>query len=192
MPSDWAERERQRLDHRKQHQRETLDAWAERAEQRDSSYRDYLARLYSPETQRVRSVFLRLVLASAAVFFLGVKSVEVPPPAPNVTITTEVARKDPPRTTATGPVEPVTVKLTGTGDGGTWYMVDDEICEGEDALRAAIKELVAEARKEGKTLEVSLKITPDAGITVKARKTAEETCRSAGAAVDETRPEAKK
>jgi VIT1/CCC1 family predicted Fe2+/Mn2+ transporter len=72
MPSDWAERERQRLDHRKQHQRETLDAWAERAEQRDSSYRDYLARLYSPETQRVRSVFLRLVLASAAVFFLGV------------------------------------------------------------------------------------------------------------------------
>ena len=72
MPSDWAERERQRLDHRTQLQRETLDAWAERAEERDSGYRDYLARLYSPRSQRVRSVFLRLVLASAAVFFLGV------------------------------------------------------------------------------------------------------------------------
>jgi hypothetical protein len=139
-------------------------------------------------------VLLALVVGLAAVFYLSlsVKSVEPPPPMPEVTITSEVAKREPPRATATGPVEPVTVKLTGTGDGGTWYMVDDEIHEGEDALGEAIKELVAEARKEGKTLVVSFEITPDAGITVKARKTAEETCRSAGAAVDATRPEAKK
>jgi len=111
-------------------------------------------------------------------------AVQMPMPSPSVTITTDVAKKQPPKvaTPEAADSQEILVKLTGTGDGGTWYMVEDEIHEGDDALKQAIKEHVAEAKKSGKKLHVRLAVIPDAGITAKAVAAAAQACIAAGAA----------
>ncbi len=99
----------------------------------------------------------------------------VPPPAPV---------PQPPAPTASA--QPCTVKLTGLGDRGTWYMVDQDIYEGDEALAEAVRELVAEAKGAGKRLMVSFEVQPDAGITAGHVRAAAKTCRAAGAEVRES------
>jgi hypothetical protein len=77
----------------------------------------------------------------------------------------------------------VTVKLTGTGEGGTWYTVDQDIYEGDAALREAMRELVADAKKRGGKLWVKLEVVPDAGVTPKALEAARGICAEAGAGI---------
>jgi hypothetical protein len=86
----------------------------------------------------------------------------------------------------------VLVNLTGTGDGGTWYMIDGDICEGEEALKDVLAELRAEAQKAGKNLAVKIVANPDSGISKKALNTAARTCLSAGARLIISKSEAKK
>jgi hypothetical protein len=91
----------------------------------------------------------------------------------------------PPAPTASA--QPCTVKLTGLGDGGTWYMIDQDIYEGDEALAEAMRELLAEAKGAGKRLVVSFEVQPDAGITDAHVSGAAKTCRAAGAEVLESR-----
>ncbi len=125
---------------------------------------------------------------------------EPPPPQPEVVITTDVAKRKPPeydekkeRDIFRSPgaaARTVTVGLTGTGDGGTWYTVDGDIREGDVELSEVVTELVAEARKKGQPLIVKLEATEDAGITERALEAAGKVCEAAGARLAE--PEAEK
>jgi hypothetical protein len=133
-------------------------------------------------------LLILVLLVGGAGLFLVTRAVTVAvPPAQvdGVMITSDVARVKAPESTDGGtarrPARNCTVKLTGTGDGGTWYMIGQDIYEGDEALKAAVVGLVADAEKKGERLVVGLEVVPNAGITPQAVAAAGKACEATGA-----------
>jgi hypothetical protein len=103
----------------------------------------------------------------------------LPPPPPPPAVTPQVMST---------PGKAVTVKLTALGEGGTWYMIDEDICEGDAALVALIKDRMARDRAaKGNPADyrypVRLEVAPDTGITEKHLAAARQAAAAAGATV---------
>lgn len=85
---------------------------------------------------------------------------------------------------------PVTVKLTALGAGGTWYMIDEDICEGDAALTALLKDRMARDREArghpaDYAYSVRFEVVPEAGITDQHIAAARQAAAAAGARVVE-------
>ncbi|MHC4914623.1 MAG: hypothetical protein ACYTGB_03945 [Planctomycetota bacterium] len=126
----------------------------------------------------VGGVLLLGALAAVVLLFLAAKYTAEA--VPDKTLTAP----PPPSVAPAPPAEVCAVRLTGVGDGGTWYTVDEEIHEGDEALGEAVRELAAEAKRTGKGLTVRLEVQPDAGVTARHVRAAAEACRAAGAEVE--------
>lgn len=137
---------------------------------------------------------LVLVLAVAALGLLFFRSMSAsepmpvgvapPPPPPRArAVENPVVIHD--ETEAADTVElgvaAVEVKLTGLGEGGTWYMIGQDIYEGDAALKEAVAGRLAAAGKKGRTLRVEFVVQTEAGITAKHVEAARRACEAAGA-----------
>ena len=139
----------------------------------------------------IGAVFGLVVLAAAGVLAVRMSSSEpakpassgpggaLPPPPPAVTPQVMSA-----------PGKPATVKLTALGEGGTWYMIDEDICEGDAALTALLKDRMARDRAArgnpaDYSYSVRFEIAPDTGITEKHLAAARQAAAAAGATVVE-------
>lgn len=105
----------------------------------------------------------------------------LPPPPPPPPVTPQIM---------SAPGKPVAIKLTALGDRGTWYMIDEDICEGDAALTALIKDRMARDRAaKGNPADYSypvrLEVAPDTGITDKHLAAARQAAAAAGATVVE-------
>ncbi len=90
--------------------------------------------------------------------------------------------------------KPVVVKLTALGDNGTWYMIDEDICEGDEALTAAIQDRIARDKAaRGNPADYSypvrLQVTAETGIGAGQVAAARKAAEAAGASVvEEAKP----
>ncbi|HOX06381.1 MAG TPA: hypothetical protein PK280_08270 [Planctomycetota bacterium] len=144
-----------------------------------------------------------LVLAAVAAFFIfRTSSSEVPPPPhrDEVKVGTDVAKPVPPPPppvvkpqVMSTPGKAVVVKLTALGDNGTWFMIDEDICEGDAALTGMLQDRIARDKAaRGSPADYSypvvFEVTAGTGISAAHVAAARKAAEAAGAKVVEKAP----
>jgi hypothetical protein len=137
------------------------------------------------------AVLLIVVIGGAAAAFLAYSGPGKASPSPATAVTPAPPTAPPPTVTPqlmSTPGKAVAVKLTALGDNGTWYMIDEDICEGDAALTAMLQDRIARDKAArgnpaGYSYPVTFVVEPGTGIgdahVAAARKAAE----AAGASV---------
>jgi hypothetical protein len=112
-----------------------------------------------------------LVLAGVAAVVLLKMRASAPPPQPPVALGRAPANPPPPVAPQlmSTPGKPVTVKLTALGDNGTWYTIDEDICEGDAALTGMLQDRIARDKAARKnpadySYPVVFEVAPGTGI----------------------------
>lgn len=91
--------------------------------------------------------FVILGVGGAAALWMS-SGEAVPPSQDDVKVATDIAKSKPPPPAVnpqlmSTPGKAVTVKLTALGEGGTWYTIDEDICEGDALLTATLQDRIA-------------------------------------------------